>query len=145
MFPPRLQIPPKWPCGSVRAPLNGQHRACPPPCTWAPLVGHVLTHGPLMSMAHARLNSGLGWCGTPPLSSGTGARRWRGNPHMGIAGFCFWHMPMSKSTSQSPIFFVFPLPGQETKSTGLCNKNYLNALFQSFKSIRKRVSTQTMW
>ena len=50
----------------------------------------------------------------------------------------------SKSTHQSPIFFVFRLPGQETKSTRLCNKNYLNALFQSFKSIRKLLLNRTM-
>ena len=52
--------------------------------------------------------------------------------------------PKSKSTHQSHIFFVFWHPGQETKSTRVCNKNYLNALFQSFNSIRKLASTLIM-
>ena len=50
----------------------------------------------------------------------------------------------SKSTHQSPVFFVFRLPGQETKSIRLCNKNYLNAPFQSFKFGRTLASTQIM-
>ena len=63
---------------------------------------------------------------------------------------CYWPgawpggFPKSKSTHQPPIFLVFRLPGQETKSTRVCNKNYLNALFQSFKSIRKLLLNRTM-
>ena len=49
-----------------------------------------------------------------------------------------------KARTSRLFFIVFRLPGQETKSTRLHNKNYLNALFQSFKSIRKLASTQIM-
>ena len=43
----------------------------------------------------------------------------------------------SKCTHQSPNFFGFWYPGQDTQITRLRNKNDLNAQFQAFKLCRK--------
>ena len=55
--------------------------------------------------------------------------------------FFFFLRVKARTSRQFSLFFG---SGQETTSTRLCNKNYLNALFQSFKSIRKLLLNKTM-